>query len=135
MKILKTLLFIVPSVIIVVALYAGFSTQSVTYTCENQLSLPLSSKVFVTVEKYHPWVSFLSTSQGKITYDVPIKGSESYNYLSKKQGELQLYNNDKTKILGHYSQLNKKLSLNTKEGSFQGKCQLFKQQCSNGLMY
>ena len=135
MKILKTLIMIIPSVLILLGLYIDFSTQSISYVCTDKTPLKISNKLFVTIEKYHPWVNYLSDFSGKLKYDIPVKESGSYSYIAQNENTLQLYKNKSSKIQGTYSQLNNNLFLNTINGFFEGKCRLSNEHCTNNILH
>jgi len=135
MKGLKALLIVIPIVIISLGVYIGFSTQSTTYICSSENSSKISTNIFVSIEKYHPWVSFLSDAHGKLIYKVPIKESGSYNYQSNDTETLTLYKEDITKIEGSYSIKKNRLFLKTKNSFFEGKCRLLNDHCSNNIMH
>ena len=133
MKILKTLIIIIPSVLILFGLYIVFSTKSISYVCTDKTPLKISNKIFITIEKYHPWVNYLSDYSGRIKYDIPVKESGSYNYIEKNESTLQLYKN--SKVQGRYSWLNNNLFLNTINGFFEGKCRISNEHCSNNILH
>jgi len=135
LKILKMLTAVVLTAMIFLAFAISFSTVSTTHICEGDSSSNISNNVHMTIEKYPPWFNLWSSSNGKLTFKIPLKDTAVYNHIVQKNDSLHIFKDYKTNIQGTYLEGTKNLLLNTVHGSFQGKCQLVNTYCKNNLTH
>ena len=136
MKILKTLMVVIVITIFLLFLFIKFSTVSTNYLCTENSSTNTSKKLlFLNIKKHHRWADWLTISSGNITYKIPLKESGIYNNIVQKQNILQMFNYNEKSIQGTYSELNNKLFIKTASGTFEGKCEVLNNHCSNNIMH
>lgn len=133
MNIIKTLGLLSLTAIITLVLYINFSTVSTTYVCSEQAGTKVPTQVFITYEKYHPWASIWNNSNGKITYEIPLKEKGSFSHIIQDNQNLYIYKNHQTVLDGSYS--NNSLILNTKNKTVKAQCIALNSFCDNNLTH
>ena len=102
----------------------NFSSADYKYKCDGKISLKGASTeqtIYIELGQYRPWAGLWSDSDGHLRFEIPNKLLGFYGHIIDVGSQLQLYDL-REEFQGSFSTLSKTLSLNTRDGFFDGDC-------------
>lgn len=122
MKLLKYLAVATSLAVLLFLCVANFSSVESRYECKGEVQLAEGMKsqiLYIKIEEYRWWVGLWHKSNASMWVESPDKWVSYYDDILKTGDRLQIFDSE-NRLIGSFSMLSKKLSINTREGLFEG---------------
>jgi len=126
MKSIKYLTGLVISIALLLLVLANFSVVESHYKCSGESSLGQNKThetLFMALERYRPWVSLWSESDGNMTIELPNEAVRYYSHITEVDTQFQIYSSPND-LEGQFSTLSRSISVQTPDGLFEGQCEI-----------
>ena len=103
-----------------------FSESTSNYQCNGTIAgqaLGSNTRIFFELNEYRPWVGLWSDSDGSMMLESATQYLRYHSKIKDIGTQLQILNEDSS-IVGAFSKLSGKVSIQTIDGFFDGTCAL-----------